>query len=310
MRIGFFGTPELAVRVLADLKRTHDVRFVVTAVDKETGRNREVQFCPVKKLALGSNIPLLQPKSLKDQDVIDLINSHDADIYVVVAYGSLIPRAIFDHPLLKTINLHPSLLPRYRGAAPIQWALINGERETGITVQLINEKLDAGDIVIQESVNLDADMTAADLTEIVASRGAHLLGRAIHALASGNPKLIRQDEAMATFCRKIDRDVAIIDWNKTAEEIHNLVRGLNPKPVAFSSFRGENIKIWKTSPVHEDAPGTAEPGLIVRYKKKRLLAGTGRGFIEILGIQPANKKIMDGLSFINGYRLTSEERFG
>ena len=310
MKIGFFGTPELAARVLADLKQMHDIRFAVTAEDREAGRNRVMQFCPAKIQALKLNIPVLQPASLKDPGFMEMISSYDADIFVVVAYGSLIPRAVFDHPPLKTINLHPSLLPRYRGAAPIQWSLINGEKETGITVQLINERLDEGDIVIQEAVSLEPDTTAADLNEIVASRGAGLLDRAMRELVLGKAKLIRQDEAMATFCRKIDRDVAMIDWNKPAEEIHNLVRGLNPKPVAFSSFRGENIKIWKTAQVHEDLPGTAEPGQILRYKKKRLLAGTGRGFIEILNIQPANKKIMDALSFINGYRLAPEDRFG
>jgi len=309
MKIGFFGTPELAARVLADLKQMHDIRFAVTAEDKQAGRNRTMQFCQAKSQALRLNIPVLQPASLKDPGFMDTIRAYDADIYVVVAYGSLIPRDLFDYPPLKTINLHPSLLPRYRGAAPIQWSLINGERETGITVQLINEKLDAGDIVIQEAVMLDADMTASDLNEIVSSRGAEFLDRAIRALASGNPKLIRQDESMATFCRKIERDVAMINWNKTAEEIHNLVRGLNPKPTAFSSFRGENIKIWKTALVYEDVPEMAKPGCIVRHQKKRLMAGTGSGFLEILGIQPANKKIMDGLSFINGYRPVLEDRF-
>jgi methionyl-tRNA formyltransferase len=310
MKIGFFGTPEMAARVLADLKKMHDIRFAVTAEDKEAGRNRAVQFCPAKVQALRLNIPVLQPASLNNADFMERIGACGADIFVVVAYGSLIPRAVFDHPPLKTINLHPSLLPRYRGAAPIQWSLINGEKETGITVQLINEKLDAGDIVVQEAVKVNDDMTAADLNEIVASRGAELLDRAMSGLVSGKPKLIRQDEAMATFCRKIDRDVAMIDWNRPAEYIHNLVRGLNPKPVAFSSFRGENIKIWKTAPVREDVSGTPGPGRILRYKKKRLLAGTGSGFIEILGIQPANKKVMDALSFINGYRLAPEDRFG
>jgi methionyl-tRNA formyltransferase len=309
MKIGFFGTPELAARVLADLKKMHDVCFAVTAEDREAGRSRAMQFCPAKAQALRLNVPVLQPASLHDAGFMERIASYDADVFVVVAYGLLIPRAVFDHPPLKTINLHPSMLPRYRGAAPIQWALINGEKETGITVQLINEKLDAGDIVVQEAVDLNDDTTAADLNELVSSRGAELLDRAMRELASGSPKLIRQDEAMATYCRKIDRNVAMIDWNRPAEEIHNLVRGLNPKPVAFSSFRGENIKIWKTAPVREDVPETAEPGRALRYKKKRLLAGTGTGFIEILGIQPANKKIMDGLSFINGYRLVPEDRF-
>lgn len=309
MKIGFFGTPDLAARVLGDLRRMHDIVFAVTAVDKEAGRNREVQFCPAKARALELGIPVLQPKSLKDPGFLDELRAFEADIYAVVAYGSLIPRSVFDHPALKTINLHPSLLPKYRGAAPVQWALIRGERETGITVQLINEKLDAGDIVVQERLDLDGAMTAADVMGIVSSRGAELIDRAVSILASGSAVPLKQDESQATHCGKIDRDVAMIDWTKTAEEIHNLVRGLNPKPVAFSSFRGENIRIWKTAVPAGDVPAPAAPGSIIRFRKKRLFAGTGSGWVEILSLQPANKKVLDGLSFINGYRLTPEDRF-
>ncbi len=309
MKIGFFGTPDLAARVLGDLRRMHDIAFAVTAEDKEAGRNREVRFCPAKARAMELGIPVIQPKSLKDPLFLEELRSFDADIYTVVAYGSLIPRSVFDHPPLKTINLHPSLLPKYRGAAPVQWALIRGERETGITVQLINEKLDAGDIVVQERLALDGTMTAADVMEIVSASGAELIDRAIRTLASGSAVPLKQDESQATHCGKIDRDVAMIDWTRSAEEIHNLVRGLNPKPVAFATFRGESIKIWKTSLPEGDIPVPAAPGSVVRFQKKRLIAGTGGGSVEILSLQPANKKIMDGLSFINGYRLTPEDRF-
>jgi methionyl-tRNA formyltransferase len=309
MKIGFFGTPELAARVLEDLGGTQEILFAVTAVDKEAGRNRELQSCPAKAQALALNIPVLQPAALKDPAFREQIESYNADIFVVVAYGSLIPRAIFDLPRLKTINLHPSLLPRFRGAAPIQWSLIRGESVSGITVQLINEKLDAGDIVVQEEVLLDENMTAAGLMEIVYDRGAVLIDRAIALLASGEARPVRQEESQATFCGKIDRAAAKIDWTRPAPEIHNLVRGLNPKPVAFASFRGENIKIWQTLVPHDDIQAAAGPGSIVQYGKKRLLAGTGAGFLEITAIQPANKKIMDGLSFINGYRLLPVDRF-
>jgi methionyl-tRNA formyltransferase len=313
MKIGFFGTPELAARVLADLARDHEVRFAVTAGDRPAGRNRELQFCHAKRKALDLDIPVLQPaglKELKDQEFQERLRAFGADIFVVVAYGNLIPRAVFDLPPLRTLNLHPSLLPKYRGAAPIQWSLINGERETGITVQLINEKLDAGDIVVQDVIALDGVINAAGLTEIVASRGAEIIGRAARLLATGSAAPLKQDESQATFCGKIDRDTAMIDWTRPADEIHNRVRGLNPKPVAFTLFRGDHIKIWKTAPMEGEAPENPGPGMIVRFQKKRLLAGTGTGPIEIMAIQPANKKLMDGLSFINGYRLAEGERFG
>ncbi|OHD67215.1 MAG: methionyl-tRNA formyltransferase [Spirochaetes bacterium RBG_16_49_21] len=310
MKIGFFGTPELAARCLAELHAKHEISFVVTAEDKESGRNLKLRFPPAKEEALRLRIPVLQPRSLKDPQFSEAIRKFNADIFVIVAYGKLIPRAVFDLPPLKTVNLHPSLLPKYRGAAPVPWALINGERETGITVQLINEKLDSGDIIEQEVISLDINQTAADLWEIVYSRGPDLLNRAVTSLASGNPRPIRQDESQATYCRKIDRNVAMIDWGKTSLEIHNLVRGLNPKPVAFSFFRGENIRIWRAALAAGDLPDRVEPGAIIRYHRKRLLAGTGKGFLEIISIQPANRKIMDCLSFINGYRLSPADHFG
>lgn len=308
MNIGFFGTPELAARVLAGLAEAHRVTFAVTAGDKRAGRNRELQFCPAKGEAMRLGIPVLQPESLRDQAFVDRIGEFEADAFVVVAYGSLIPRSVFGRPRLGTLNLHPSLLPLYRGAAPIQWCLINGETETGITVQLIDEKLDAGDIVVQEKVPVGPDTTAGDLLEAASSSGAGLICRALDLLAGGAAP-VKQDESRATYCGKIDRDTAVIDWRRRAVDIHNLVRGLNPKPVAFSHFRGEQVRIWRTAPLYGEVDAVPEPGVLVRWQKKRLLAGTGNGFLEVLGLQPANKKVMDGGAFINGYRLSPGDRF-
>jgi methionyl-tRNA formyltransferase len=310
MKIGFFGTPEVAARCLAELARRHDICFVVTAPDKEAGRNLHLSNSPAKKEALRLGLKVFQPGSLKEPGFFEAIRNYDADIFVVVAYGNLIPRFVFDHPPLKTVNLHPSLLPKYRGAAPIQWALINGEAETGITAQLINEKLDAGDIIVQEAIPLDADQTAAGLWEVIYLKGPDLLNRAITGLRSGNLRPVPQDESRATYCGKIDHAAAMIDWRKSSREIHNLVRGLNPKPAAFTLFRGEQIKIWKTVPVDGELPKGAGEGAIFRHQKKRLLVETGTGFLEILSIQPANRRVMDGLSFINGYRLNESDRFG
>lgn len=308
MRIGFFGTPEIAAYCLGRLRENHEIAFVVTGEDKPAGRHQQVQISPVKKLALEGNITLYQPSALNDPLLPDMLRERGADIFVVVAYGKLIPAAVFTIPPLRTINLHPSLLPRYRGAAPIPWVLINGERMTGVSVQIINERLDAGDIVQQKVLEVPPDMTAGELYEIVLPLGASLVLESLELLSTGKALPAQQDESEATFCGKIDRTTATIDWSGSSRTIHNLVRGLNPRPVAWTLFRGKNIKIWKTAPVDESIGIQPAPGCLIA-EKKRLFAGTGDGCIEILQLQPETKKIMDGLSFINGYRLTGDDHF-
>jgi len=310
MKIGFFGTPEIGAYCMKALCDEFEVLFAVTGADKKSGRNREVHFSPVKEAALAVNIPVLQPEKLRDSAFLDELKSFGADIYVVVAYGKIIPREVFDYPRYKTINLHPSLLPKYRGAAPIQWALVHGEKETGITVQCINEELDAGDILMQETIALDEDMTAEDLYQAVLPAGAELLIKTLHGLEDASVVPVPQDHGDALYCGKIDRDTARIDWESPARDIHNLVRGFNPKPVAWSEFRGKNMRVWKTAKFHDTVDFTLRPGEVRTFQKKRLLAGTGDGILEILSIQPENKKAMDGLAFINGYRLVEGECFG
>jgi len=308
MKVGFFGTPDIASHVLQRLCREHDVVFLVAPEDKRCGRNLQVQHCSSKELAACEDIPVIQPKTLKSPEFLEELKEYKADIFVVVAYGKLIPRSIFDLPEYGTINLHPSLLPLYRGAAPVEWAIINGEKETGVTVQMINETLDAGDIVLQEKILLNDTITSGELYELVMPVGEELVLKSIELLTKGKGSLISQDHSLATHCAKIDRETARINWNKTSSEIHNLVRGLNPKPAAWSSFRKMNTKIWRTMPFHDEEI-FLKPGEILKFHKKRLLAGTGAGVIEILEIQPENKKRMDGLAFINGYRLAEKEFF-
>ncbi|MDR3238192.1 MAG: methionyl-tRNA formyltransferase [Spirochaetia bacterium] len=311
MKIGFWGTPRIASYCLEALRANHEIRFVVTPPDKYAGRNNRLTPPSAKQTALKWNIPVLQPEKLKDSSFIDKIAAFNADIFVVVAYGKLIPPEIFNHPPLKTINLHPSLLPKYRGAAPIPWVIINGEKETGITVQLINEKMDAGDIVLQKKIPLDDMISAEDLYNMVLPKGAALIDEAIKLLASGTHTPIKQSDDDATFCGKITRDTARINWNSPARSIHNLVRGLNPKPAAWTTFRGSDIKIFGTA-VLEGAPELEkipEAGEIIRYQKKRVIAGTSSLLLEILELQPEAKKRMNALSFINGYRLEGESRF-
>jgi len=308
MKIGFFGTPDIASHMLKRLCMEHDVIFLVAPEDKRSGRNLKQINCSSKEFAEGENIPVLQPKSLKSQEFAGELKRYNADIFIVVAYGKLIPESVFTLPRYGTINLHPSLLPGYRGAAPVEWAIINGETETGVTVQLINEELDAGDIIIQEKIQLDNTITAGELYEKVNSIGEELLLKSAEILLRGREKPVPQDHSKATYCGKIDRETAFIDWNKSSVEIHNLIRGLNPKPAAWTNFRDMNIKIWKSTEFSSNEI-SLKPGQILKYNKKQLIVGTGNGSLEILEIQPENKKKMDGLSFINGYRLTEDEFF-
>lgn len=309
MKLGFFGTPRIAAYCLEKLLGEFEIAFAVAGEDREQGRHLKVEFSPVKLLALEHGIPLYQPAKLKDGGFVEALAGHGADLFVIVAYGKIIPASVFTMPRFSTINLHPSLLPKYRGAAPVEWALINGEHETGISVQKINERLDAGDVLAQETILLDRRMNAGDLYDIVLLRGAALLAETIRAIGEGRAVARVQDEHDATYCGKIDRDTAHIDWRWSAGDIHNLVRGLNPKPVAWTTFRGKNMKIWKTAPCPDVADPKPSAGEIAVFQKKRLLAGTGEGALEILQIQPETKKVMDGLSFINGYRPAAGEGF-
>ncbi|TAL39170.1 MAG: methionyl-tRNA formyltransferase [Spirochaetes bacterium] len=309
MKIGFFGTPEIAAHALERLAERFDIAFVVTGEDKPIGRHLHVQPCPAKAAASARNIETLHPAKLRDEQFVSALRPHGADIFVVVAYGRLIPREVFAMPRLGTINLHPSLLPRYRGAAPVEWALIRGETETGVTVQLINDRLDAGDIVIQKKIPLDDAVTAGGLYKIVTPLGADMLVEAIELLDSGKAAPVKQDESQATFCGKITAETAGIDWSRLSLEIHNLVRGLNPKPGASTGFREMLVKIWTTAPFPEPPREPRAAGSLIVHQKKRLLAATGDGCVEILTLQPERKKIMDALSFINGYRLQPDSRF-
>jgi len=298
MRTGFFGTPQIAAYCLEEILKEYTVSCVVTSPDKPAGRGRKLTQSPVKELSLTRNIPVLQPQSLKDPSLHEQMKEFECDLFVVVAYGKIIPRLLFDMPRYGTINLHPSLLPLYRGAAPIQWALINGEKRTGITVQRINEELDAGEILLQDSIDIPIDMTAGELYDLVLPKGAAMLLKTIAGFQDNIITSEPQDHSRATYCGKIDTETARIDWNNTSMEIHNMVRGLNPRPAAWTTFRDKKIKIWRTMPV-----------AIHIFPGKRLIAQTGSGALEIFQLQPETKKSMDSRSFLNGYHPDEGEVF-
>lgn len=309
MKIGFFGTPAIAGEVLEYLICSYDVVFAVTSRDKPQGRSKRICKTPVRECAEKHCLDVLQPERLRSEDTVHKIASYGADIFVVFAYGHIIPRSIFDIPRLGTLNLHPSLLPLYRGAAPVQWAVIDGQRTTGVTIQKIVEELDAGDIVRQEEIPIGPDTTTGELYDAVLPVGKRLLDEAITGLDSGTITPRPQNHLKATYCCKITRETAQIQWREDARTIHNLIRGLCPKPGAWTHFRGIELKIWRSTLPEETGLPELMPGELVRYGKRRLLAGTGSGTLEIISIQPSGKKTMDAPGFINGARLLPGERF-
>lgn len=309
MKIGFFGTPEIASYCLDYLIKHYEIAFVVTSPDKPKGRGKHLAPPPVKEKAVANGIPCFQPVTLKDENLKEALSDYGCEIFVVVAYGKLIPQTIFSIPPLGTINLHPSLLPKYRGAAPVEWALYNGEHQTGVTVQLINQELDAGDIVLQSPVTIAPNDTAQDVYEKILPLGAQMLVDAIKGLHDGTLVPVPQDHSQASYCGKITSETAHINWNLPSLHIHNMVRAFNPKPVAWTTFRGKIIKIWKT--VVSDSSynnTTAQPGTLIS-QSRRLFVCTADGTLEVLILQPETKKPMDAVAFLNGYRLQDGDMF-
>ncbi len=309
IKVGFFGTPDIARQCLTSICGKYKTVFVVTSSDKAQGRNLKVCHTPVKECAEEECIDVFQPENLKDPEFEKILKQYDADIFVVVAYGHLIPRNIFSMPRLGTINMHPSLLPKYRGAAPIQWALINGETVSGISVQLIDEKLDAGDLVIQKSFSIDGDITAGELYSKIIPFACECVSDGINLLNDGKAVPVKQDHSAATYCGKITRETAKINFSTESVRVHNLVRALNPKPGAWCIFRGKQVKIWKTSISEDIVIPDLSTGGIFRIGKKHLFVKTDSSALEILEIQPENKKVMSAVEFINGMRLVEGEIF-
>ncbi|MDA3899618.1 MAG: methionyl-tRNA formyltransferase [Spirochaetes bacterium] len=309
MNIGFFGTPSVAQNLLLHLCANHNVLFVVTNCDKPAGRNKKICKPPVKLCAESNNLDILQPVNLKDDNLISILQQYNADIFIVFAYGQLIPRSIFDMPRYGTINLHPSKLPMYRGAAPVEWALIDGLDTTAVTIQKITEKLDAGDILAQKEVPITPEMNATDLYDRLIPVGIELIDSVLQDLNNNTSHPVKQDDSLATYCTKISRDTAHIDWNKPAEEIHNQVRAMNPRPGAWTQFRNSELKIWQTRIPEDDDLPSLKPGEIFRLGKRRLLIGCTEMTIEILRLQLIGKKEVDVAAFINGARLELLDSF-
>ncbi len=300
------GTPDFAVPTLVKIAASsHELIGVVTSPDKPAGRGKHLQSSAVKKAALLLHLPILQPVNLQEPDFIRSLQELNADIFVVVAFR-LLPAAVFSIPPGGTINLHASLLPRYRGAAPINWALIRGERETGVTTFYIDEKMDTGKILLQIKIEVDSDINAGDLHDRLSLLGADLVLQTLDGLAARTLQAKAQ-QGEACPAPKLTRDLGAIAWESSAPEIHNLIRGLSPAPCAFTTWRGQRLKLLRAKALAE--PDTsAGPGTVVRADKKGpLWIQTGKGILEILHLQLEGKKAMAAEEFIRGYKIAVNE---
>lgn len=298
LNIIFAGTPDFAARHLqALLDSHHNVIGVYTQPDRPAGRGKKLTASPVKELALANNIPVYQPGSLRKEPAQQELAALNADIMVVVAYGLILPKVVLDTPRLGCINVHGSILPRWRGAAPIQRALWAGDKTTGVTVMQMDVGLDTGDMLLKTTLPIEDDDTSASLYEKLAEQGPVALLQALEGLASGTLTAEKQDEALANYAEKLSKEEARLDWNKSAKQLWQEVRAFNPWPVSYFEHQGNTIKVWQTQV--SQATSNAAPGTIISASKKGIDVATGDGVLTLLSMQLPGKKPLSVADILN-----------
>jgi methionyl-tRNA formyltransferase len=301
------GTPEFAVPSLERLASEHEVAAVFTQPDRPSGRGQKLSAPPVKQAAVALGLPVHQPLKIRTPEVFDLLQAIAADAIVVVGYGKIIPQSIIDLPRLGVINLHASLLPKYRGAAPINWAIVRGETRTGVTTMKIDAGLDTGDMLLREEIAITPDDDAITLGSRLATIGAPLLARTLEGLARGEITPVPQDHSQHTLAPILRKEDGLADWTMAAEELRNRVRGLQPWPGVFTPFRGGTLKVERVAAeniTHKEQPGT------LMIAGHQLFVACGSGRLELLEVRPEGKRRMPAADFLNGARVQSGELFG
>jgi methionyl-tRNA formyltransferase len=299
MNIIFMGTPDFAVPALKALvESSHSVIAVVTGEDKERGRGRKLTYTPVKEFALENKIPVLQPKKLKDENFISRLKELNADLYVIVAFR-ILPVEVFTIPSKGAFNLHGSILPKYRGAAPIQWALINGDKETGVTTFMLEQKVDTGNIILQEKLEIENRDDFGTLHDKLSLLGAEVVSKTVSLIDKGGIKLLKQDDSLSSPAPKITKELTEINWNKSADNIHNLIRGLSPYPGAYFKFSDKVIKVYKSKVSKESCC----PGEFIQTKHS-LIIGCGKDSLNILELQQEGKKRLKIDEFLRGFSFS------
>ena len=300
MRVVFMGTPDIAAtclkKIIAD---GFEVVGVYTQPDRPKGRGMKMVYSDVKEVALANNLPVFQPENFRDDQDVQTLRDLKPDVCAVVAYGRILPQRVLDIATLGNVNIHASLLPQYRGSAPYQWAVLDGLTETGVTAQHMALKMDAGDIIDVAKTSIGENETAGELLDRLAVLGADLLSSVLTKFRSGRPQGTAQDESQVSFAPMLDKSMCAIDWNKTARQIHNQVRGLHPWPVATMELKGQKFKVHATAIVD----GSGEPGQILGLTKTGLIIACGRGAVEIRSLQAEGGKRMNAPDYFRGHPL-------
>lgn len=302
MKVIFMGTPDFSVGTLeALIEAGHEVVLAVTQQDKPKGRGGKMQYTPVKETALAHGIPVFQPRKVREPECIEELRKYQADIMVVIAFGQILPKEILEMTPYGCINVHASLLPKYRGAAPIQWAVIHGEKVSGVTTMQMNEGLDTGDMIMKTEIALEDKETGGSLHDKLAAAGARLCVRTLKALEDKTAVWEQQGDSPTEYARMLDKSLGNIDWNQEAESIERLIRGLNPWPSAYTDWNGKVMKIWEAEVLEKQTE--AAPGTIVAVEKDGFCVQTGKGLLKILALQIPGKKRMEAGAFLRGYHI-------
>ena len=304
MKVIFMGTPDFSVGTLeALIEAGHEVALVVTQPDKPNGRGVKMKYTPVKEVAVAHNIPVYQPKRIREPECIEELRKYNADIMVVIAFGQILPKEILEMTPYGCVNVHASLLPSYRGAAPIQWAVINGEKVSGVTTMQMNEGLDTGDMLLKVEIPLDEKETGGSLHDKLAEAGARLCVETLDALKAGTVTPEKQGDSPTAYAKMLDKHMGKIDWKMSAKEIERLIRGLNPWPSAYTRWNenDKGMKIWEA----EVAEGQTDKavGTVVEVAKDGFFVQTGDGLLKITALQIPGKKRMDAAAFLRGYQM-------
>lgn len=316
MKIVYMGTPDFAVAPLeAIIKAGHEVTAVVTQPDKQKGRGKEVQMTPVKECALRHGIPVFQPVKIREAEAVAKLSGYPADVFVIAAFGQILSEEILTMPRLGCVNIHASLLPAYRGAAPIQWAVINGETESGVTIMQMDKGIDTGGMFCKKKVAIDRKETGESLHDKLMAAGAELIVEALPKIESGELRPEKQDDSLASYASRLTKSMGLIDWTRDAVSIERLVRGLNSWPSAYTFYRGKTLKIWEADVIGESEAqvlkkenGNEEkeaerPGMVVRVGKDFFDVTTGAGLLRIFSVQLEGKKRVPVKDFLLGYEV-------
>ena len=304
MKVIFMGTPEFSVGTLeALIEAGHEVALAVTQPDKPKGRGGKMQYTPVKEAALKHGIPVFQPKKVREPECVEELKQYNADIIVVIAFGQILPKEILEMTPFGCVNVHASLLPKYRGAAPIQWAVIDGEEVAGVTTMQMDEGLDTGDMLLKTEIRLDEKETGGSLHDKLAAAGAELCVRTLKGLEEKTVVPKPQGESPTAYARMLDKKLGNIDWSRDAESIERLVRGLNPWPSAYTNWDGKVMKIWEARAEKRAAEAGGVPGTVISVEKDGFCVETGDGVLKVLALQIPGKKRMEADAFLRGYEI-------